>query len=133
GGSSSLEGRVEHGFQGPSCFGALPGRSVALVSAADGMDDYKAKDTRRFNLDGTPRATERPDGLATFSFKSIEDPIARTFHYLRAQIRWHRVPQIPFWFQISGLLTSARLIYVGIVSLQADRRPKRLVIPASIL
>jgi hypothetical protein len=97
-------------------------------------DDTKSTDRRRFNRDGSPRVTEeRADGRRSFSFNDIEQPVARTFNYLRAQIRWGRVPEVPFWFQISGLLASARLIYVGIVALQADRRPKRLVIPASIL
>ncbi len=100
-------------------------------------DDYKSTDRRRFNRDGSPRTTERPDGLPSFSFKDIEQPIARAHQFLRAQIRVGLREGLlrpeEFWFQVSGLLTSARLIYVGIVSLQADRRPKRLVVPASIL
>lgn len=99
------------------------------------VDDYKSTDNRRFNADGSPRTAERPDGSPSFSFKDIDDPVTRVYRFLRAQIRWgtgHLRPKT-FWAQIDGLLLSAKLIYIGIVTLQADRRPKRLVIPASIL
>jgi len=100
-------------------------------------NNFKSLDRRKFNKDGSPRATRRADGKPSIAFSDIDQPVKRAHTYLQAQIgagmKNNNLQPAEFWSLLWGLFTSAKLIYLGIASLMAERQPKRLVIPAAIL
>lgn len=99
--------------------------------------EFRVEDRRHFLASGEPRYTPRAGDLPRVSFEEFTEPTTRAtafyrFHLRRSLVDGALRPE-GFWMLVHGLLVSSYDSFVAIVTLNADKRPKRLGIQASVL